>query len=57
MKTNECVCTLMSLMCRYSSMMAVVFFSSSSSVRAGLVEAGGGVGAVSLFTEHTPTFQ
>lgn len=31
-------------------MMAVDFFSSSSSVRAGLEEAGGGVGTVSLFT-------
>lgn len=40
--------TLESLMWRYSSMMALAFFSTSSSVMAGL--GGGGVGAFSRFT-------
>ena len=46
------VCTFKSLMWRYSSMMAFDFFSTSSSVKAGLgrEEGGGGVGALSRFT-------
>lgn len=48
------VCTFMSLIWRYSSMMAVDFLFSSSSVKAGLLEvwAGGGVAAVSRFAVH-----
>lgn len=37
--------TFMSLMCRYSSMIALDFFSSSSSDSAGLVDVAGGVGS------------
>lgn len=47
----------MSLIWRYSSKMAMVFFSTSSSVMAGLlgVCGGGGVAEVSRFTAHADT--
>lgn len=50
--TQSHVCTLTSLMWRYSSMMAFDFFSTSPSVKAGLERDGGGVGALSRLTEE-----
>lgn len=43
--------TFMSLMCRYSSMIALDFFSNSSSDSTGLVDVAGGVGSCLTATE------
>lgn len=52
---SEChFCTFTSLMWRYSSMMAFAFFSTCSSVKAGLGREGGGVGALSRLTAEKP---